>query len=112
MLHNIFVLYNLLFHLSTISTNIHRIMQSDDGSQSPSQESGVSPSPVPPMVEAFYITREDAKILEEYIEQFEEGDNDLRTTIVANAMAELSGLCPETEPFDKIEASKVSGHTI
>jgi hypothetical protein len=64
------------------------------------------------MVEAFYITREDAKILEEYIEQFEEGDNDLRTTIVANAMAELSGLHPETEPFDKIEASKVSGHTI
>jgi hypothetical protein len=82
-------------------------MQSDDGSQS-LPRSQVHPSPVPPMVEAFSITREDAKILEEYVEEFEEGDNDLRNTIVANAMAELSGLCPETEPFDKIEASKVS----
>jgi hypothetical protein len=89
-------------------------MQSNDGSQSPSQESGVSPSPVPPMVEAFSITRDDAEILQEYKEQFEEGDKDFRNTIVANAMAELCRRRSETEPFDKIDASKVSasGHTI
>jgi hypothetical protein len=83
-------------------------MQSDYGSQSPSQESDSYPSPVPPLVEVFTISREDTKILEEYLEDFQEGDSDLRNTIVANAMAELSGLRPETEPFNKIEASKVS----
>jgi hypothetical protein len=83
-------------------------MQSDNGSQSPSQESGTSVSPVPPMVEVFAITREDATILKEYVEEFQEGDADLRNTIIANAMAELSALCPELEPFDKAEASKVS----
>jgi hypothetical protein len=60
------------------------------------------------MAEVFALTREDAKILEEYVEEFQEGNADLRNTIVANAMAELSELHPETEPFNKIEASKVS----
>jgi hypothetical protein len=60
------------------------------------------------MADVFSITREDAKILEEYVEEFQEGDTDLRNTVIANAMAELSALRPETVSFNKIEASKVS----
>jgi hypothetical protein len=48
------------------------------------------------------------KILEEYVNEFQEGDADLRNMIIANAMAELSALQPELDPFDKIDASKVS----
>ncbi len=59
------------------------------------------------MAEAFAITREDARILEEYVEEFQEGDADLRSRIIANVMAELCGLRSDTVPFDKVEASKV-----
>ena len=44
------------------------------------------------MAEAFAITWEDARILEEYVEEFQEGDADLRSRIIANVMAELCGL--------------------
>jgi len=44
------------------------------------------------MAEAFAITWEDARILEEYVEEFQEGDADLRCRIIANVMAELCGL--------------------
>lgn len=89
-------------------------MQSDNSSQSqsPSQESLTSASPtpsiVPPMADDFSITREDAKILGTYVEQFEEGNAELRNTIIANAMGELSELRPDGILFNKIEASKVS----
>jgi hypothetical protein len=63
-------------------------------------------------VDGFSITREDAKILGEYLDEFEDGDSDLRNTIVTNAMAVLSGRHPEIESFDKIEASKVSSDII
>ncbi len=53
-------------------------MQSNNGSPSPSRELELSPPPtVPAMVEAFAITQEDARILEEYLEEFQEGDVDL-----------------------------------
>ena len=86
-------------------------MQSDNDSQSPSQTSDASPPPISPMADVFSITRADAKILEEYVEEFQEGDADLRNTIIANAMAELSALRPEKVSFNKIEASKVSLQT-
>jgi hypothetical protein len=70
------------------------------------------PQTVPPVTEVFDITREDAHILEEYVEEFQEGDADLRNTIIANVMAELCALRPETFPFNKMEASKVPFHNI
>jgi hypothetical protein len=83
-------------------------MQSDTNSQSLSPTSDSSPPPIPPTADIFSITREDAKLLEEYVEEFQGGDADLRNTIIANAMAELSALRPKTASFNKIEASKVS----
>ena len=67
-------------------------MQSDNGSPSPSRELELSPPTVPAMVEAFAITQKDARILEEYLEEFQEGDVDLRSRIIANVMVELCGL--------------------
>ncbi len=59
------------------------------------------------MAEAFAITWEDARILEEYLEEFQEVDADLWSRIIANVMAELCGLRSDTVPFNKVKASKV-----
>ena len=84
-------------------------MQSSAGSQSPSQESGVSsPSVSPSPVDTGTITRDDAKILQEYLDDFQDGDVDLRSRIIANALADICELREETEPFDKDAFSKVS----
>lgn len=86
-------------------------MQSDDGSPSPSQQSEASlPLIAVPIVEGFSISREDALRLEEYVEEFQSGDTDVRTKIVAAAMAELCALRPASAPFNKAEASKVGPH--
>ena len=61
-----------------------------------------------PPVDVFTLTREDKALLSEYIEEFQEGDVDMRCTIVANAMAELVMLRPAGAPFNKDEASKVT----
>jgi hypothetical protein len=88
-------------------------MQSDHGSPSPSQESPSSVAPnIPLVAEVFSVTREDAEILAEYVEEFQEGDADLRNTIIANVMAELCVLRPDTAPFNKVDASKVAVHII
>jgi hypothetical protein len=60
-----------------------------------------------PPASVFTLTREDTALLSEYIEEFQEGDADMRSTIVANAMAELVLLRPPGSPFNKDEASKV-----
>jgi hypothetical protein len=53
-------------------------MQSDNGSPSPSQQSEIRfPLNAPPIVETFVISREDAILLEEYVEEFQEGDADI-----------------------------------
>ena len=44
----------------------------------------------PLLEEDFYITREDLEILAEYIDEFQDADAEMWTTIVANAMAELA----------------------
>jgi hypothetical protein len=88
-------------------------MQSDNSSPCISQESLSSlPPNIPPMGDVFSITREDAAILAEYVEEFQEGDTDLRNTIIANVMAELFVLRPDTVPFNKVDASKVAIHII
>jgi hypothetical protein len=88
-------------------------MQSDNSSPSPSHESPLSIAPnVPPIPEGFSITREDAICLAEYLEDFQEGDTDLRNTIIANVMAQLCVLRPDKELFNKVEASKVTVHML
>ena len=84
-------------------------MQSSSDSQSSSQASGTPPpSPTLPSVDnEFSIDSDDAKILQEYLDKFQDGDTELRATIVANAMAELYDLRPEDAPFDKTKASQV-----
>jgi hypothetical protein len=86
-------------------------MQSSSDSQSSSEASGTPlPSPtlqVPSMNDEFSIDSDGAKILQEYLDDFQDGDTELRATIVANAMAELYDLRPEDAPFDKTKASQV-----
>ena len=84
-------------------------MQSDTGTESSSLHSGNAvPLTAPLRSELFTITREDAQILEGYVEEFEDADADLRATLVRNIMAELLVLQSEDVPFNKIDASKVS----
>jgi hypothetical protein len=88
-------------------------MQDDEAPTSPSGESGAhTPLTVPPIKEVFTMTEEDVTILEEHLEEFSNGNADLRNTIVANVMAELVLLRPETFPFNKAEASKVRVHIV
>jgi hypothetical protein len=83
-------------------------MQSDNGSPSPSQKSEIRfPLNAPPIIETFVISCKDAILLEEYVEEFQEGDADVRNTIIATAMAELCALRPPSVLFNKMEASKV-----
>lgn len=88
-------------------------MQSDNGATSPSGESQRdSPPSAPQMADVFTITQEDATIMHEYLGEYDDGNTDLRHTIVANVMAILCDLRPETSPFNKIEASRVPLHII
>ncbi|KAI9450962.1 hypothetical protein BJY52DRAFT_1226902 [Lactarius psammicola] len=86
-------------------------MQSDNGSQSVSggsQLSSTAPATAPahPIDDVFEITQEDASILEEYIEEFKEGDADTRSRIIANVMAELYALRDGTVSFNKKDADR------
>jgi hypothetical protein len=64
-------------------------MESDNSSSVRSPSSPGSDHDDPPLASVFTITREDAQILSEYLDEFQEGDIDHRTTILANAMAAL-----------------------
>ncbi|KAI9429105.1 hypothetical protein BJY52DRAFT_1232657 [Lactarius psammicola] len=86
-------------------------MQSDIGSHSlsgGSQLSSTAPATAPahPIDDVFEITQEDASILEEYIEEFKEGDADTRSRIIANVMAELYALRDGTVSFNKKDADR------
>jgi hypothetical protein len=59
-------------------------------------------------MDGFTITREDAKILEKYVEEFEEADGDLQSELIRTIMAELRKLQSVDTPFDKLDANKVS----
>lgn len=82
-------------------------MESDTASKVDSSSPASSKHPNIPPTDGFTITREDAKILSEYVEEFQDGDADMRTTIIANAMAELAVLREDGESFNKSVASKV-----
>jgi hypothetical protein len=55
----------------------------------------------------FSLTREDKELLSEHLEEFGEGDVDMRSTIIENSMAELVMLRPAGTPFNKEQASGV-----
>jgi hypothetical protein len=83
-------------------------MQSDYGSLSPSQQSEEPFPPNAPLgLKEFVLSREDAVILQEYVDEFQEGDADVRNTVIAAAMAELCSVRPPTDRFNKVEVSKV-----
>ena len=81
---------------------------SDNHSQSLAHES--EPSTAPSLEETFSITREDAKILDDYLDEFQEGDADVRSAVVVTAMGEIALLQDEEAPFNKVDASRVSLH--
>jgi hypothetical protein len=85
-------------------------MQYDDDSPSPPQISVSLPPTLAPAVESFSFTKDDANILREYLDDFKDGDVDLRRTIIANAMAEIAMLRPDDEPFDKADVTTVAIH--
>ncbi len=88
-------------------------MESDSTSSTQTSSAPVSDHSDPPLPGGFSITREDAQILSEYVDEFQEGDANHRANIIANAMAALIVLRPDAEPFNKGEASKVkSAHII
>jgi hypothetical protein len=68
------------------------------------------PPDAPSTVDAFIITQNDARALEKYVEEFQDGNADVRSRVVAAAMADLYMLRPETSPFNKAEANKVRLH--
>ncbi|KAN0136039.1 hypothetical protein V8E53_006200 [Lactarius tabidus] len=56
--------------------------------------------------DAFLITRKDSEILSEFLDEFQDGDGEIRTKIIANAMAAVFLARPDGDPFNKSEASK------
>jgi hypothetical protein len=101
---------NIYAHIHPASLHSYLIMQSDRGSHSTSRHSSASPHSLTPTAEEFSITKDDTGILEGYLDEFEEGDADLRNTVVAAALGELFMLRPDGIPFDKNDASKVCFH--
>lgn len=100
---------NHRFHLIRFVLSL--IMQSDVTSESPSQQSDMLlPPDAPSTGDAFVITRVDASILETFVDEFQDGNADVRSTVVATAMAELYMLRPPTSAFNKAEANKVRLH--
>jgi hypothetical protein len=89
-------------------------MQSDNGSPPSSQQPEVSFPEVSrsKKAEEFEITKDDAAILRELVDEFQEADLDIRTTIIAAAMAEICALRPATDPFNKVVATAVGVHVI
>ena len=46
----------------------------------------------PPLVDVFTLTDQDIVALTEYLDEFQEGDIDRQSVIIANAMADLATL--------------------
>ncbi|KAN0141412.1 hypothetical protein V8E53_000657 [Lactarius tabidus] len=81
-------------------------MESDMTLSSPLPSPDIPDNYDPPPTGMFMITREDSETLLEYVEEFQDSDSDMRSKIVATAMAALVMLRPSREPFNKGEASK------
>ncbi|KAN0141874.1 hypothetical protein V8E53_000336 [Lactarius tabidus] len=56
--------------------------------------------------DAFLITRKDSEILSEFLDKFQDGDGEIHTKIIANAMAAVFLARPDGDPFNKSKASK------
>lgn len=94
----------LLPFIFTITT-----MESDTAtsvSHSSRQNADQSDPSDPPAVK-FSLSNEDIEALRDYLEEFKEANAERRSTIIANAMADIVTLRPDDEPFNKVEASKV-----
>ena len=85
-------------------------MESDFGTSEgqSSLQSAVHSDPlIVPIVEAFTLTKEDIDVLREYVDEFQEGNADCRTSIIANAMADIAIIRPLGETINKLDASRV-----
>jgi hypothetical protein len=82
-------------------------MESDAASSVSSHSPTISDINEPPPSEVFVITKKDAEILSEYVDEFQDGNAEIRSKIIANAMAAMVMLRPPGEPFEKGEVSKV-----
>ncbi|KAN0138127.1 hypothetical protein V8E53_004016 [Lactarius tabidus] len=59
----------------------------------------------PPLTDAFLITRKDSEILSEFLDEFQDGDGEIRNKIITNVMAAVFLARPDGDPFNKSEAS-------
>jgi hypothetical protein len=82
-------------------------MESDVSTSQQSSSHQSTDQDNPTIANIFTLTKEDVEALSEYVDEFQEGDTDRRSTIIANAMADLVTLRPAGEPFNKLDASKV-----
>ena len=58
-------------------------------------------------VESFTLIEEDIGVLKEYVNEFEEGNDNFCTLIIANAMADIAIIGPFGETIDKLDPSRV-----
>jgi len=80
-------------------------VSTSDGSSDSSQHSGSKREQ--PVKSGFSITPQDRVVLQECLEEFQQGDTDDRPRIIERAMAKLYLLRPVNTPFDKKDARKV-----
>ena len=85
-------------------------MESDfgtsEGHSSPHNSAHSLPLVVP-VVETFILTKDDIDVLKEYVNEFQEGNANHRTSIIANAMVDIAVICPLGEAINKLDASRV-----
>jgi hypothetical protein len=109
-IHKCFLLFNI-FSLSKANQSAILInslpMESDTSSSLRSPSHPRSNNGTPPPTDAFLITRKDSEILSEFLDEFQDGDGEICTKIIANAMAAVFLARPDGDPFNKSKASKV-----
>jgi hypothetical protein len=66
-----------------------------------------TPSPIVNACAHFSIAREDADILRQHLDEFQNADTDSRANVIQRAMAEVYQRHPPNTSFDKMEAGEV-----
>lgn len=94
-----------------LPSHISCIMQTGSPSDSHSGGSDVS-SAHDEHASGFTITSRDSDILQNYLDEFQEANTNLRTIVIERAMAQLYELRPVSAPFDKKDAKKVCFHCV
>ena len=82
-------------------------MQSDTGTSVSSSLPKSTTHSDPPQAESFTLSKDDIDALREYVDEFPEADADRRSTIIANAMADIVKIRGSGETFNKLDASTV-----